>query len=262
MNSMQKIGVGITTYNRPKYLQKTIEAVGQNVLPFVQRVVIYNDGSTASYEKTYKWIKREMPQVEIIHNDENHGVAYAKNRLLENLMEDCDLIFLLEDDVMPIHRMALVGYLAAAKMTGLDHLLFAHHGPANQTAVDVKGPIAYWPNCVGAWNFYTRDILDTVGLMDENFKNAWEHVEHTWRIFKHHNMPFGYYPDVAGSHEWLKEIPGSIDNSAIGAQDNPERIKTIIEGLEYWKGKDDQFPAQHTLEYYKGVLNDLNSAAK
>ena len=259
---MQKIGVGITTYNRPKYLQKTIQAVANHVLPYVDRVIIYNDGSHVNYQKTYNWIQRKLPQVEVVHSEDNHGVAHAKNQLFTRLMEDCDLIFLLEDDVTPVHKNAVIGYLAAVKMTGIDHLLFAHHGPANDAAVAVDGPIIYWPNCVGAWNFYTKNILETVGLMDENFVNAWEHVEHTWRIMQHHKLPYGYYPDVIGSEHWLKEIPGSIESSAIGQQDNPRRIQQIVDGLEYWKQKDDSFPAQHTLDYYLGFLHDITTLAK
>jgi GT2 family glycosyltransferase len=255
---MQKIGVGITTYNRPKYLQKTIEHVAQNVLPYVDRVVVYNDGSTVNYEKTYTWMKRKLPQVEVIDAQSNHGVAYAKNRLFTNLMEDCELIFMLEDDVMPMDKMAIIGYLAAAKMTGHDHFLFAHHGPANEFAVGKSnGPVVYWPACVGAWCFYTKKILEEVGLMDENFVNAWEHVEHSWRIMKHHKVPYGYWPDVLGSENWLKEIPGSIQNSSIGEQDNPERLKVIIDGLEYWKSIDDEFPAQHTLDHYLKSLQKM-----
>ena len=95
--------------------------------------------------------------------------------------------------------------------------------------------------------------------MDEKFINAWEHVELSWRIFKHHNLQYGYYPDVLGSEMWLKEIPGSIDNSSIGQQDNPDRLKVIIDGLEYWKTKDPNFPAQHNLDHYKGALDAITA---
>jgi GT2 family glycosyltransferase len=256
---MQKIGVGITTYNRPKYLQQTIVGVANHILPYVDRVVVYNDGSDKSYDKTYRWMKRETPQIEVIDAQTNHGVAYAKNQLFANLMDDCDFIFLLEDDVVPTHKNAIVGYLAAAKMTGLDHFCFAHHGPANTKAVGINGPIVFWPNCVGAYCFYTKQLLEEVGLMDENFKNAWEHVEHSWRIMKKRGLDYGYWPDVLGSEEWLGEIPGSIDNSAIGGQESRERIEVILKGLEYWQSKDKDFPAEHTLDIYRKALHDFNS---
>ena len=203
----------------------------------------------------------------VLHNPENGGVAKAKNAVInELLMRGCDYIFVMEDDIIPAHKMLIPAYLAANRMTGIDHLMFAHHGDGNTDgAVDVQGPIVWWPACVGAFTFYTRDVLESSGLLDENFHNAWEHVEHSWRILKSHGVSYGIWPDVRGSEQLLKEIPGSIENSSIGKQDNPDRIRTIIKGLEYWKTLDD-FPAQHTLDYYNNLLqeleNDKHTAAK
>lgn len=260
---MNKIGIGLVTYERPKYFDKTSKAIVKRLLGYVDRLVIYNDGSRKSYEQSYKWLEKiSSDKIKIIHNPKNHGVAYAKNRLFKELMKDCEYIFISEDDIIPQDRRAILMYMAANRMTGVDHMMFAHHGPANvppDACVDVKGPLEYYQSSVGAWCFYTRDILKKVGLMDENFINAWEHVEHTWRIFKYHDLEYGYYPDVIGSKEFIKEIPGSIDNSSIGQQDNAPRIKVIITGLEYWKKKDKDFPAQHTLDYFVNILKEMEN---
>lgn len=256
---MNKIGIGLVTYERPKYFDQSSKAIVRTLLGYVDRLVIYNDGSKKSYEKSYKWLEG-IDKVTIIHNPKNKGVAHAKNQLFKELMKDCEYIFIAEDDIIPKDRRAILMYMAANRMTGVDHMMFAHHGPANQrpdALVDVKGPLEYYHSSVGAWCFYTRDILKKVGLMDEKFYNAWEHVEHTWRIFKYHDLEYGYYPDVIGSKDFLGEIPGSIDNSSIGQQDNPKRVKVIITGLEYWKKKDKDFPAQHTLDYFNNILKEL-----
>lgn len=256
-----KIGIGLVTYNRPKYFDKSSKAIANNLLDVVDRFVVYNDGSEVSYQKGYQWLERlKSDKIKIIDNPENNGVAYAKNRLFEELMKDCEYIFIVEDDIIPQSRQAIVMYLAAAKMTGIDHLMFAHHGPGNaqpDSCIGQEGPVLFWKAGVGAWTFYTRNILQKVGLMDENFRNAWEHVEHTWRITKYHKLPYGYYPDVMDSQKWLKEIPGSIENSSIGQQDDPKRIRIIIDGLQYWKQKDKDFPAQHTLDLYNKILKEM-----
>lgn len=252
---MARIGFGIVTFNRPKYLQKVWKEAQYNILPFVDEFVVYNDGSTTDYKRLFG----KMSQVKgmaIIDSKQNHGVAYAKNQLLKRLCKNNDYIFIMEDDILPVSRKVIPTYLAAYKMTGIDHLMFAHHGPANTHAIDVQGPIVWWPSCVGAFTFYTKDILEKVGFMDENFKNAWEHVEHSWRILKSHKVPYGYWPDVLGSETLLKEIPGSIDKSSIGKQDTPERLRVIVDGLLYWKKEDKDFPAQHTLEIYQKALKE------
>jgi len=252
---MARIGFGVVTYNRPKYLQKVWKEVQYNVLPFVDEFMVYNDGSTADY----KWPFGKMSQVKgvaIVDSKSNRGVAHAKNELLKRLSVNNDFIFIMEDDILPVSPKVIPTYLAAYKMTGIDHFMFAHHGPANTHAIDVQGPVVWWPSCVGAFTFYTKDILEKVGLMDENFNNAWEHVEHSWRILKSHKVPYGYWPDVLGSETLLKEIPGSIDKSSIGGQETPARLRVIVDGLLYWKKKDKDFPAQHTLEIYQKALKE------
>lgn len=265
MGSMatNKIGIGLCTFNRPKYFDQSSKAIVKQILPYVDRLVIYNDGSTLDYKKSYAWLERlHSPKIKIIHSPYNKGVGKAKNVLFKELMKDCEYIFIAEDDIVPQDKRAIIHYMAANRMNGVEHMMFAHHGPENQqpdSLVDIDGPLEYYKASVGAWCFYTRNILKEVGLMDENFHNAWEHVEHTWRIFKHLKLPYGYYPDVIGSREFLKEIPGSIDNSSIGKPVTGERLDIIIEGLKYWKKKDKEFPAEHTLKHFEGVKNDLNT---
>jgi len=257
---MNKIGVGLCTYNRPKYFDKSSKAIVRTLLPYIDRFVIYNDGSEVSYQKSYSWLEKiKSPKIKIIHNSKNNGVGYAKNQLFRELMKDCEYIFIAEDDMIPQNKMAVLGYLAAARITGIEHFLFSHHGPANDeptALIDRQGPIEYYKACVGAWCFYTKNALEKAGLMDEGFDNAWEHVEHTHRIFKSFELPYGYYPDVVGSRDFIKEIPGSINNSSIGILDDPKRIKVIIKGLEYWKKKEKGFPAQHTLDYFTNLLRE------
>jgi hypothetical protein len=52
--------------------------------------------------------------------------------------------------------------------------------------------------------------------MDENFKNAWEHLEHTYRLAnKGVTTPFWYFADHPQSGILLSEISGSLRQSTI-----------------------------------------------
>ena len=42
--------------------------------------------------------------------------------------------------------------------------------------------IALNRDCVGAVTFFTRESLDKVGLYDENYTNAFEHVDHSYLL--------------------------------------------------------------------------------
>lgn len=246
-----KVGIGIITYNRPAYFKQCVEAVKKNVKS-AEFVVVYNDGSQPIYQSQYQSTYDHLPKDwRIIHAAKNTGVARGKNILLQTMLDaGCKHLFLLEDDIIITNDLAVNGYINAAKKTGFGHLMFAHHGPMNAPGPLYKDDfIEYYPHCIGAWCYYSREALERLakedekkgwpnpGLMDENFKNAWEHVEHTNRLGNLGlTSPFGFFADARGSDKWLKEIPGSIDQSAIRPQADWQ--KRIDEGYDYWKAKD------------------------
>lgn len=180
----------------------------------------------------------------MFYGEENHGVAYAKNWLIEELMKrGCDYIFIMEDDIEILDRKAIVGYLAAHKLTNIPHLNFHGHGDnlvMNYLWKD--GPLVFWPNAVGAWSFYTRECIEQVGLMDENFHNAYEHIEHSWRIYKG-KIDYGFWPDVIGSTDWLRAQPNAIENSSI-RKDEKAWKQNILDALAYWRKKDPDCPVE------------------
>lgn len=243
-----KVGIGVTTYNRPQYLQQCLKGV-RKLLPVVDTVWIYNDGSSKDYTEV------DTSGFNYFQSKKNSGVAVAKNWLLKTLMaEGCDYIFLLEDDVVPQSPKAVTEYIKMSKKSGIEHFMFAHHGPVGKEkfAGTVNG-IDLFTGCVGAWCMYTRTVINEVGYFDENFKNAWEHIEHTKRIAgAGYTTKWGIFPDVHGSKKWLKEIPGSIDNSSIRTR--TDWMANNINGLIYWQSKaPHDFPLQHTLD---GLLKE------
>ena len=234
-----KLGVGLSTYNRPEYFKQSIESGIKHILDIVDVFYVYNDGSDKKFEKEYQRIYKELPKkIVVIDNKENHGVGYAKNRLLEKMMADnCDYMWLWEDDIIIKDEKAVTGYIDSAKNSGFSHLCFAYHGPMNKEPMYKDDWLEYHGACIGAWCMYTKEIIEKVGYFDENFHNAWEHVELTKRIGDEGFCPpFGLFIDAAGSKYWLEEIPDSIDNSAI--RPRKDWKESIDKGLEYWRKKD------------------------
>jgi len=239
---MRAIGLGITTFNRPRLFEQSVLSIIDNLNDELDYLVIYNDGSDEKYreryEKIYESLTSNYIDIKIIHNEKNQGVAFSKNRILEYLIDqNCDYFFLGEDDIIVLNNMAIKGYIKVAQKTGIHHLNFGEHGKLNQQYLLIDPPLVYWPNCVGAWSFYTKECLNKVGLFDENFYNAWEHVEHTKRIAKAGlTSPFWYFADAHKSSQWLREHPKGIQTSNI--RNNPDWAKFIEEGLSYWEKKD------------------------
>lgn len=236
-----KIGIGITTYERPAYFKQSFESAIKKLNEVVDVWCVYDDGSIKEkkkYDEIFNWIDKEYPKVKIFRSTSNNGVAKAKNTLLKHLIdENCDYLFLLEDDILIKDKKAVTSYIKAVEESGYEHLCFAYHGPMNQKPLYADDVIEYHGSCIGAWCLYTRNVINLVGYLDENFKNAWEHVEHTKRIGDMGLCPpFGLFIDATGSKNWLQEIKGSIDNSIIRPRDDWK--ENINKGLEYWKKKD------------------------
>lgn len=229
-----KTGVAILTYNRPEYFKQSLSYVLK--LKNVDCIALHDDGSKMP---EYADILYNLPtRIKIFRPLNNGGVAKAKNKVVKYLLsQGCDYIFLIEDDILVKNPDTLNKYIKTHEQTGINHFNFHAHGPGNPNPVNRGDLVTMWPNCVGAFSFYTKKCFEKAGLFDEHFKNAWEHVEHTARLAKLGlTSPFWYFADVNGSEEWIKEIKGSIENSSI--RHTPEWTRNMEEGLIYWRSKD------------------------
>ena len=162
-----------------------------------------------------------------------------------------------EDDILVKNHGVFDVYIKHAKVSGIYHLNYALHGPANKVGGDEAGSpnpreiveydndveIALYPNCVGAFSYYHKDVIQTVGYMDEFYKNAWEHVDHTAAIAKAgFHPPFWWFADINKSWEYLDDIKGSIQNSSIRHTD--EWNQRMSEGAMWFKRKFGHIPTQ------------------
>ena len=237
---LSSVGLAVVTYNRQDFCEKVLDSVAQFALP--RSVVVVNDG-TPYDAKTYSALSKR--QEFCIIDKTNGGVATAKNVALKYLLSTgVDHLFVMEDDILITDGNVFREYVELGKTSGISHFNFGFHGPANKAAGKVapRAGIKY-PNgktvilnrhCVGAFSYYTRECIETVGLMDEKFKNAWEHVEHTYRIIKAGmHPPFWWFCDSARSSEMLKEIACSEENSVI--RPRSDWRPNIIEGMKHFQ---------------------------
>lgn len=241
----EKIGIGIVTCNRPEYLKKLLESiVNCNWAEFI----IVNDGD-----------KIELPGYNYyIHNNEkNLGVAASKNKAMKHLLEaGCDHIFIIEDDMLIKDENIFNAYINASKKSGIQHMMFGYHGPANKNGISRGKPcprlvvdygdfsIALNQHCVGAFCYYTRTCLEDVGLIDEKFRNAFDHVSHSYDLaLKGYTTPYWWWADLANSTNYIEEQACSEENSSIKT---PERQKewynNIRSSVDYFKSKYGVYP--------------------
>ena len=119
-----KIIAAFTTYNRLKYLKKTIETYLQTRNPNYDWVIIIaDDGSTdGSLEYAKSVAHHVLPH-------KNRGIHYQTNQILKFCSKmDFDFAFKMDDDLIFKKPGWDSKYIQASKKTGFDHLVF--HDPA------------------------------------------------------------------------------------------------------------------------------------
>lgn len=215
-----KIGLGVITCNREDFFQRCFSSINRNM---IDELVVVNDGEPYSPECYNSYNTR----FDIIQHDKNKGVGISKNDAMKYLLsKGCDYIFLIEDDITILNNDVFQKYIELHKISNIHHFNFGYHGPANKLGkmkhsvctITYSDTISMALNhhCVGAFCFYTREILEKVGLMDEKYLNAFEHVSHDYDIIKAgYAPPFWYFADLANSDEYLNELACSEVSSVI-----------------------------------------------
>lgn len=248
-----KIGLGIITCQPRDTFSKAFDFYHHRV----DDVVVVNDGKEFDHDwssgfRSLYFAKLPDTELTYIKNDENLGVAKSKNKALKHLYDrGCDYIFLMEDDMYIKDSGIFQAYINASEKSGIEHLMFGYHGPANKNGVSGGTPhprlivdyndfsLAFNQHCVGAFCLYTRESLKDVGFFDENFKNAFDHVSHSYELaMKGYGTPYWWWADLANSTDYIEEQMCSEESSSIKTPDKMKQWENNIRNsMEYFKEK-------------------------
>src|SRR5699024_8487766 len=167
----RRIGVGVTTHNRPETVVETVKRIWEHTPD--AHVVVVDDASTTPIKGAdYRF-------------DKNVGIARAKNKCLDLLYSaGCEHIFLFDDDAYPLVDDWYTPYIDSPE----PHLMAVFDKPKGVAKHQVEilygdeQHIAYHATR-GYMVYLTRDVLDTVGGYDPGFgKWGWEHQSWSDRI--------------------------------------------------------------------------------
>ncbi len=238
------IFLGIVTCNRPHFFKQCYESVKK--IKNLDFLAVVNDGQDdLDVDKNVFYTK----------NDKNLGVGKNKNILFKKALElGADHIFIMEDDIIVKNEEVLNEYIRAKNITGIQHFCFGYHGPANKNGISGGKPcpryiidygevkIAINTHSVGAFCYYSKEVLEKVGLIDENFVNAFEHVEHSYRIAKaEYTTPYWNWADLANSVDFLDEIECSEKSSSISCRKDWK--ENIVKAVDVFSKKHGFLPA-------------------
>lgn len=183
-----KIGIGITTHNRTEVFKRTYANIVRYA-PTGAKIVVVDDASDIPVRVN-----------KLAHRfDKNVGIATAKNKCLE-LLEDCEHIFLFDDDCYPKVKGWEEPYIASPE----PHLMYLFLNLRNHQLNDAKLVYEDEQHYVisharGCMLYFHRSVLDVAGGMDTTYgKWGYEHGDLSNRIYNLGLTSFRYM-DVAGS---------------------------------------------------------------
>ena len=241
----EKIGIAIITFNRQEFFEKV-----QASIPDYVSLYVVNTGS--KYPQSIY-----QDRVKLHQCDKKTCVGWGKNHALRMMINDgCDHLFTMEDDVIITNPDVCKKYIKAASVSGIWHMNFGYHGPANfkPNQYGIPNPkqiidygngveIAFNQHCVGAFSYYYKGVIKHIGYIDERFINAWDHIEHTYRIIRNRlHPPFWWFADIADSMNYIKELASSTENTTI--ERTPEWLHNFKSGAEYFKRQYGCYPTQ------------------
>lgn len=211
-----KIGVGIITYNRPDFFKKCFNSIPKDR---INELVVVNDG---------KKIDFDFEKCHLIQHDTNKNVGESKNDAMRYLLDkNCDYIFTLEDDIIIKNPLIFEKYINAYKETGIHHFNFGFSqrenldnnlNPVWKKIINYKNTkLVLNHNILGAFTFYTRKSLQTIGLHHKDFnKGHGDHLELTYRAYKHgFTTPFWWFADLYESWNLIENQSDFITDSKV-----------------------------------------------
>jgi glycosyltransferase involved in cell wall biosynthesis len=182
-----KIGIGITTRNRRDVANDTISKIKAQS-PRGSKIVIVDDASTDPFLKATFRFPFQM------------GIAKAKNKCLE-LLDDCDYIFLFDDDCYPIRHDWYEPYINSK----LHHASFNFYwnGDGMRIIDELPNGVVSWSSPRGCMMFFTKECLQKCGGMDEGFAIwGYEHPDYSRRVWLNKLNPVPF-PDIKGSERYF-----------------------------------------------------------
>ena len=208
-NKNKSIGIGITTHNRNQLVASTYDKI-KSLSPDA-KIVVVDDAS----------IQRVVIEgAEVYRFRNNVGIARAKNKCLE-LLQDCDHIFLFDDDTYP----KVEGWETPYVESKEHHLMYLFENWASGVPVGDDAVVYQDDDIVahhharGCMMYVDKTVLQTVGGMDVRYGKAMnEHLDWSNRIFNAGLTTFKYMDvphssNLIHSMDEYKEVISSIGKS-------------------------------------------------
>ncbi|HDW3275911.1 TPA: glycosyltransferase family 2 protein [Enterobacter asburiae] len=214
-----RIGIAITTHNRPEVLKRAIEQHMKH-LPSGALVVVVDDGSKPA---------AVVPDnVKLLRHEQSCGIVASKNASLTALVEaGCEHLFLWDDDAWPIADNWHLPYIESPE----PHLAYQFLDLAGPRKINDMTVLYRDDNHIaftgqrGVMLYYHRSAIEKVGGFDPVYgRGMYEHPDLALRI---HNagLTSWAFADVVGSEKLIH----SMDEHEEGARSIPRPEREALD---------------------------------
>jgi hypothetical protein len=235
---MNNYAIGVLTCDRPVFFKNCWDSITPIVCP---KIVVNNSPKQLEYR-----LHGGYSEYISTAGKEPLSIAYGKNQIIKWFLERTivEWLFIVEDDIIVNDCSVFDYYINTAETSRFKHLMFGLAGPNNfynsapHPVLILGKTTSFYRHCVGAFCLYHRSVLEKVGLLDERFINAMDHVEHSWRIAKAGFIPetFGFWPDVYNSnHTYLIDQDNDLKQSTMQHTPQVQYNKNVQEALKLFQ---------------------------
>jgi hypothetical protein len=220
---MEKIGIGIITYDRSEKFKKVYNSIDKGN----KEIVVVKDGGKPDYDLQI--------DSNYIKMDDNKGVGFCKNRAIEFLKsKDVDSYFILEDDCLVKDNGVWDYCVSFSEESGLLHFNWNDYRHSRfATAEFHKHKAALCHNTEASFSYFHKKFLEDIRF-DENYINAWEHIDLELQGEKKGFLPpFRWFVSPSDLNDYLESI--DTDDSSITGKDNYH--ERVVSGHHYFEKK-------------------------
>jgi len=259
------VSVIVATYNQERFIGRCIRSLMQQSLEKNKyEIIVINDGST---DKTNFALNLFHKAIIVINNKKNYGLPKSINKGIKKANGKY-IVRVDSDDFVNKNFLHFLSYFLETNFNedavACDYL-----------KVDDDEKVIARLNCenepIACGILFKKKDLLKIGLYDENFTNAFEHVDHSYQLAKNgFSTPYWWWADIANSLDFVQEQKCSEDSSAIRPRSDWQ--SNIQQAAQYFMKKNNVSPVKvpdtpqqevvEIIKRYQKIINEKRSKRK
>ena len=218
-----KIGIAITTRNRPVLLERTLMNIRKYSKSDIKVIVVDDNSDDKNMELNLDVCFKYGAIV--YYNIKRKGIARSKNKCLLKLAS-YDYVFLFDDDCYPIKNGWEMFFINAARQSNTHHFLRLNNHPVKILDKN-KVKIGEHLCANGCFIFLTTELISKVGGFDVKYDTyGFEHAQYSERIHKA-GLSHCKNPMLIGTQDYIYSIDLDEEETAHSCMHDTDKERLI-----------------------------------